>query len=130
MPTADGSASEYAEKAADSMGEAEENLAKGRSMAGEGYQRNASARILDTIDALQEQMQQMQQMQQQMQQMSEGGGGDQDDSPESIAVDIPAPEDFMTPDEYRRLLLEGMTGDVPEEYQSLKKRYYEELVTQ
>ena len=36
----------------------------------------------------------------------------------------------MSPEEYRRLLLEGMSGAVPEEFQRLKKRYYEELVQQ
>ena len=39
-------------------------------------------------------------------------------------------EEFRTPEEYRRALLEGMEGDVPEEYRALKKRYYEELVLQ
>ena len=36
----------------------------------------------------------------------------------------------MTPEEYRRRFLEGMSGSVPEEFQMLKKRYYEELVQQ
>ena len=39
-------------------------------------------------------------------------------------------EEHMSPEEYRKALLEGMKGDVPEEYQTLKKRYYEELVQQ
>ena len=30
----------------------------------------------------------------------------------------------------RRALLEGMSGDVPEEYEALKQRYFEELVRQ
>jgi flagellar hook-basal body complex protein FliE len=129
MPTADGSASEFAQQAKESMDSAEDSLAKGSSMTGEGYQRNAADRVRDTIDALEQQMQQMQQMQQQMQEMSEGPG-EQDDMPEPVTMDVPSPEDFMTPEEYRRLLLDGMTGEVPEEFQSLKKRYYEELVTQ
>ena len=36
----------------------------------------------------------------------------------------------MTPEAYRRALLEGMEGEVPSEYRALKKRYYEELVNQ
>jgi hypothetical protein len=45
-------------------------------------------------------------------------------------VELPSPEEFRTPEEYRQALLEGMEGDVPEEYRALKKRYYEELVSQ
>ena len=43
---------------------------------------------------------------------------------------MPQPEEFRTPEEYRRALLEGMEGEVPEEYRALKKRYFEELVNQ
>jgi hypothetical protein len=46
------------------------------------------------------------------------------------AVELPAPELFQTPEAYRRALLEGMSGEVPEEFEALKKRYYEELVRQ
>jgi hypothetical protein len=45
-------------------------------------------------------------------------------------VELPSPEDFMTPEAYRRALLEGMEGEVPDEYRQLKRRYYEELVQQ
>ena len=45
-------------------------------------------------------------------------------------MEIPGREEFRTPEAYRRALLEGMEGDVPEEYRALKKRYYEELVHQ
>ena len=76
-------------------------------------------------------MQQMQQMQQQVSEMSSGQpqDGDESDS-QSNSVDIPPPEARVSPEEYRKLLLEGMQGAVPEEFQSLKKRYYEELVAQ
>jgi hypothetical protein len=47
-----------------------------------------------------------------------------------MKVEIPGREEFRTPEEYRRALLQGMEGDVPEEYRALKKRYYEELVAQ
>jgi hypothetical protein len=43
---------------------------------------------------------------------------------------LPAPEAFRTPEEYRRALLQGMEGEVPEEYKTLNRRYYEELVRQ
>ena len=45
-------------------------------------------------------------------------------------MELPDPEDFQTPEEYRRALLEGMRGDVPDEFEALKKRYFEELVRQ
>jgi hypothetical protein len=62
---------------------------------------------------------------------SEGEGGErganglrQDD------FELPQPEEFRTPEAWRRALLEGMAGEVPEEYRALKIRYYEELVHQ
>ena len=45
-------------------------------------------------------------------------------------MDMPDPNDFPTPEEYRQALMEGMQGDVPPEYEQLKARYYEELVRQ
>jgi hypothetical protein len=45
-------------------------------------------------------------------------------------LDIPGREEFRTPEEYRRALLDGMEGEVPEEYRAMKRRYYEELVLQ
>jgi hypothetical protein len=45
-------------------------------------------------------------------------------------LEIPGREEFRTPEEYRRALLRGMEGEVPDEYRALKKRYYEELVHQ
>ena len=45
-------------------------------------------------------------------------------------MQIPGREEFRTPEEYRRALLEGMQGEVPEEYRAMKRRYYEELVHQ
>ena len=134
LPTADGSAYRFAQEATKSMQTAEDNLAKGQAMQGEGYQEQAALRVRDTIDALQQAMQQMQQMQQQMQQMSgqgEGSGGSGEESgADMIAADIPLEDDKMSPEEYRRALLEGMKGDVPQEFEALKKRYYEELVAQ
>ena len=106
-------------------------------MPGEGHQRDAAGRLRNTRDALQQQMQQYQQMQQRMQQMKGEQPGDQQDGEnregEEMSqnmFEIPAPEEFQTPEEYRRALLEGMEAAVPEEYQALKKRYYEELVRQ
>ena len=45
-------------------------------------------------------------------------------------MSIPAPEEFETPEAYRKALLEGMQGAVPEAYRATNRRYYEELVRQ
>ena len=55
-----------------------------------------------------------------------GGQGDADNP----FMDMPDPNDFPTPEEYRQALMDGMQGDVPPEYEALKARYYEELVRQ
>jgi hypothetical protein len=60
----------------------------------------------------------------------EDGGGGEGDQEGRDDVQIPLPADFRTPEEYRKALLEGMRGDVPEEYRALNRRYYEELVRQ
>ena len=84
-------------------------------------------------------MRQAQQQQRQLQSGGQGGdsGGEGQESgqKESNAMSfdsfqLPPPEEFQSPEEYRRALIEGMQADVPDEYRSLKKRYYEELVQQ
>jgi hypothetical protein len=120
------------------MERAGSSLDAGEAMQGEGHQREAAQRLSEAHEQLQQQMQQMQQMQQargQMQGQQEGGegdGGEEDDgqSESREGFELPAPEDFMLPEEYRKALLEGMAGDVPEEYRALKQQYFEELVRQ
>ena len=135
MPTADGSASKFLKEATGSMGDAQELLRMGRSISGEGLQRDAAQKIQKTIDRLQQQQQEMQKMKQQSQRMSgkgkpgeeEGGKKGEGEETASNSLDL---EEGMTSEEYRRRFLEGMSGTVPEEFQLLKKRYYEELVQQ
>ncbi len=99
--------------------------------------RDAAGRLRAAQQALEQQMAEQQQMQQMMQQMqgkqnkpNDGEEGAQSAGESTHEVAIPAPEEFRTPEAYRRALLEGMQGDVPDEYEALKKRYYEELVRQ
>ena len=68
------------------------------------------------------------QMQQQTDQMAGGGEGDSESM--SSEVELPPIEPRVSPEEYRKMLLQGMQGGVPEEYETLKKKYYEELVAQ
>ena len=128
MPTATGEATEFAMEAGRNMDQAAYFLSEGENMAGESLQFQSSARIQDTIEALQQAAAQMQQMQQQMDQMAGGGEGDGDSM--SSEVELPPIEPRVSPEEYRKMLLQGMQGGVPEEYETLKKKYYEELVAQ
>jgi|GEM_PF-1675682 len=43
-------------------------------------------------------------------------------------VEMPEPEDFLGPDAFRALVLEGAQDDTPERYRPLNGSYYEELV--
>ena len=75
-------------------------------------------------------MQQMQQMQGQKGKNESGGKSDRDGQEEHERFDLHVLDENMSPDEYRKALLKGMSDDVPEEYRRLKRRYYEELVRQ
>jgi hypothetical protein len=124
---------ESLESASSRMEQAEGHLRQGEPMQSEGSQGAATEHVRDAIRSLQDAMQQQQQQQQQMSgdKPEEGEEKSGDQKPRQIdALDIPEPEEFRTPEEYRRALLEGMEGGVPEEFRALKKRYYEELVHQ
>lgn len=43
-------------------------------------------------------------------------------------VELPRPEEFLGPEEFRRAVMEGATEDAPEAYRRLNGEYYEELV--
>ncbi len=145
MPGSDGEASRAMDQAGDAMERAEGALSDGQGMQSEGHQQEAARRLGEAQEQLDRQMKQHQQMQQSIQQMGgkgEGGGsggqgedgsekgGDEGQGAPPSVVELPAPESFQTPEEYRRQLLEGMEGDVPDEFDALKRRYYEELVRQ
>jgi tetratricopeptide (TPR) repeat protein len=135
MPTGDGSAQDNMRGAGSAMDDASESLQRGEAMAGEGHQREAKRRLDKTKQSLEQAAQRQQQMQQQMQRMEGEGEGGKPHTGETptdpmAQPEIPAPESFKTPEAYRRALLEGMAEDVPEEFQALKKRFYEELVRQ
>ena len=136
MPTGDGKATEQMQQAGEAMDGAGRELGEGRASGGQGLQQEAADRLNGVQQTLKQQMDELKQMQQAQQQMSQGErgqkgekGGDGQEG-HGQQVEIPAPEDFQTPEAYRRALLEGMSGDVPEEYRPLSRRYYEELVRQ
>lgn len=124
---------ESLEQAGDQMAQAGDDLGDGKPMQAEGAQGNAAERVREARESLEQAMRDQQAMSQPSQgqqdgESEDGRGGD--DVQPSRPIEIPNPEQFKTPEQYRQELLEGMEGDVPEEYRALKKRYYEELVTQ
>lgn len=134
IPTANGDATSAMQSAGGSMETAREFLEAGVAVAAEGHQREASGLVREAKEHLQQAMQEQQQMQQAMRQMQgEKGGSDGDEMANQAPQnqpEIPSPELFKTPEAYREALLEGMAGDVPEEFKSLKARFYEDLVRQ
>jgi hypothetical protein len=134
IPTASGDATKSMGGAGVAMERARDYLDQGVAIAGEGHQRQASDRVRETQEHLQQSMDDQQQMQQAMRQMQGEKGDESGDKKSNEAPqnqpDIPSPELFKTPEEYREALLEGMAGEVPEEFKALKARFYEDLVRQ
>jgi hypothetical protein len=124
--------------AVDEMDRADAALDGGRLVEGETGQRAAADRLADARRAIERAMRDAQQMAQMAAGESSGEGDEQSDpggrregrEMHAEMMEIPAPEEFQTPEAYRKALLEGMEGDVPEEFEALKRRYYEELVLQ
>ncbi len=123
------------------MALAEEALPVGYAQEAEGSQRAAIEGLEEAIKALDQAMQNSKDMSQMSECEDCKGGGDSSDQsgdsdkkggrrPKVPRIEIPTPEEFRTPEAYRKALLEGMQGDVPGEYEALKRRYYEDLVRQ
>ncbi len=134
-PSARGKATESMQRAGESMEQAQQSLEQARPDPGQGQMEQAADGIGEAANELERQQQQMQQEQQSGQQAQGEGGEQPDGQGEEVSrpqdrLEIPPPEAFKTPEEYRRALLEGMEAPVPDEYKALNKRYYEELVRQ
>lgn len=126
--------------ALDRMGSAADQLRSGDAMQGEGSAEAAARHVRDAIKALEDANAASQQQSDEM--SSGGGGGEPSDKPsggkdpgepgdqQHSRFELPEPEEFRTPEQYRDELLRGMEADVPEEYRVLKRRYYDELVHQ
>lgn len=131
-----GEMKEQMDKAGERMEEASQDLQQGKPMQAQGSQGAAADNLREARESLQKAMQQAQQQQQQS-----GRSGQKQPRPKSgdesgkqnhdrPRVELPGAEEFRTPEEYRKALLEGMEGEVPEEFRAMKKRYFEELVRQ
>jgi hypothetical protein len=122
------------QEAGERMSDASDQLGEGRPLDAEGSQGVAAERIRAARESLENAMQQAAEQAAQLSEPSPGEGGEEQrdgkEQQRSFDMEIPSREEFRTPEEYRKALLEGMRGEVPEEYRALKKRYYEELVLQ
>lgn len=129
---------EGTQEASEQAQRATEAMRQGDPMGAEGGQQAAEDGLERALEALEDAQRNMQQMQQAsgqggQEERKEGQEGDktgdgQDYSREEVI--FPEPEEFQTPEAYRRALLEGMSSAVPEEYKQLNHQYYEELVRQ
>lgn len=129
-------------RANNEMDQAEQALPLGYAQEAEGSQRGAIQGLEEALEALQQAMQNSQDMAQMSECENCEGGGQSQDKPHGgddksgqrqarvLRMEIPTPEEFRTPEAYRKALLEGMQGEVPGEYEALKRRYYEDLVRQ
>ena len=127
-----------AKEGADEAERAGQSMQDGDTMGALGGQAAAQSAFERAQDALQQAMQDMAEMSKAGQggQSGEEDGakpssGSQSQEGEGLReVSIPAPEEFETPEAYRKALLEGMQGEIPEAYRATNRRYYEELVRQ
>lgn len=126
-----------AEQAAEESGRATQAMRDGDPMSAAGGQQATEDGIQEARDALKQAEQTMQSMAKGSGQGGASGDGEpgEDQSgngqgPPMGEMTLPAPEQFQTPEAYRRALMEGMQGEVPEQYKSSNLRYYEELVRQ
>ncbi len=121
-------------QAAAESGRAAEAMQSGDPMSATGGQQATEDGIREAREALKQAAQTMQSMAQQGESSAGEGEGEKSgngsEGPGSMEMPIPAPEEFETPEAYRRALLEGMQGTVPDQYRSTNLRYYEELVRQ
>ncbi|MBN1337283.1 MAG: hypothetical protein JXB39_15095 [Deltaproteobacteria bacterium] len=111
------------------------SLGDGQAMAGEGAARSAADALAEAGRALERAIEDARDLSRfsarREAQASSGSRRGAGASPDVHGrMEIPAPEAFRTPEAYRRALLRGMEGKVPDEYETLKRRYYEELVRQ
>ncbi len=138
MPSDASELEEATAEGAEQAKRAAEAMQEGDAMGASGGQQAAEDAFERAQEALEQALEDAKQMQ------AGGGSGDQSegDQPNEPSdqgdqgssvrqeVTIPAPEEFETPEAYRKALLEGMQGDIPEAYRATNKRYYEELVRQ
>lgn len=124
--------------AAESMQSARRDLQSGQPMPAEGAQGQAAEYVKEARQALEDVLDQMSSGRSGGDSDSGSSRNDDEQSAEPLDLDsgltINSPElnleDEFDLDAFQRDVLRGMQGDVPESYRALKRRYYEELMTQ
>jgi hypothetical protein len=139
MPIEPRGMEEALEQADQTMDLASEDLQGGRPMPAEGSQGQAAERIKEAREALEQAMQQMAASGPGAGEPSEGEEGGEDaegadvdleGEPAAWNADNGIDRERFDLDAFQRDVLRGARGDVPDAYRALKKRYYEELMTQ
>jgi hypothetical protein len=123
---------ENIEAAIQEMARAEGALARGWAVQAEGAEEAAADRIRQALEALAQAAQASSDLSEAM----EGGQGEDQREPndgeqQDALNDNPyleLPDAYTSDEAYRKALLEGMQAEVPETYEVLKRRYYEDLV--
>ncbi|MFT5587053.1 MAG: hypothetical protein ACI9VR_004658, partial [Cognaticolwellia sp.] len=112
------------------MGRAERALESGRPFAAEGAEEAAADRLELAIRSLEQAAAAQSQMQREMgsgepsdSEASEGEGGEDWNEDYDAQMELPEPERDVDIARYRQQLMQGMEGEVPEEYEALKRRY-------
>lgn len=124
-------ATEQSKRAGEAMQQGDPTGAQGGQQAAEDGLQQAQQALKDAQDRMRQLQQASSGRQPGEEEEGEGQGEEgEGENTEDAQLDLPTPEQFTTPEEYRRALLEGMEGEVPEEYRSMNRRYYEELVRQ
>lgn len=141
MPIEPRGMTEALERADQSMDHASEDLGQGRPMPAEGAQGQAAERIKEAREALEQAAAEMASSGGQAREPGElEGKGDEPEGSDPVDLDLDNPAELGSPDltleeefdldAFQRDVLRGARGDVPEAYRAMKKRYYEELMTQ
>lgn len=128
---------EAIDAALEEMTRAEDSLGGARVQEAEGAELAAADRLWQAQQQLAQGAEALKQLQDAMAQAGgrpggeEPGGGTkgEEDLSQHGEIEIPI-DDLLDAEAYRKALLEGMKGEVPAEFEALKRRYYEELVRQ
>lgn len=143
MPIEPRGMNEALEDAERAMGQASDDLNQGQPMPAEGSQGQAAQKLKEARESLEQAAAEMQASGEGARsgEPSDGEGGGPDEAEQqgefnldgtqgSIADKSLTLEDEFDLDAFQRDVLRGARGDVPEAYRAMKKRYYEELMTQ
>lgn len=112
--------------AGEHMGRAIRELEAGKGWSGEGAEGSAVAEVVQAREDLERVLEQLAATSTGSGQGQEGGSGG-GDRPSTAPFDFPEPDGFISPEAYRRAILDALASPVPEEQEEARRRYFEEL---